>query len=449
MPQLGVSNVFTASSAAPWIAAADDQDPTITVRWRGMRTVRTLTLLGAPGEATMPGSVVVAGRSGSQLLRVGSGGTVTLSRPVRTDLLSLSFPSLTNQLQTGAAGQPSQLPIGLASVTIPALRGLHVAAPSPAASFRLACGKGPSVTVDGHAYQTSVSGNVGDLLQLRPVQLHLCAPGGALSLPGGRHRLVVGSAGIFSLTNMALSSPGARGAQGARGSLSPARTAAAAPRSVGVLSWQPDSRAVRIGPGAATYVEVHENFNDGWVATLNGKRLTPAVLDGWQQAFIVPAGAGGVITLSYAPALVYHAGLIASAVLLAGMVLLAARRRRTGAPAAAPGGTGRPRSAAAARIAPWLALAALAVVMIVTGGAAVIVVPVLVIVWALRTDWLPRIAALAMAAAGVIAAATSQPDALGSGAFSRAAQACALLALAAALMPSRRPSAQPAARETR
>ena len=56
-----------------------------------------------------------------------------------------------------------------------------------------------------------------------------------------------------------------------------------------IRSWQPDQQQLTIGPGAASYLEIHENDNPGWAATLNGQTLTPVRLDGWQQAFIVPA----------------------------------------------------------------------------------------------------------------------------------------------------------------
>ena len=45
-----------------------------------------------------------------------------------------------------------------------------------------------------------------------------------------------------------------------------------------------------IGPGPASYLEVHENYNAGWAATLNGHALRAVYLDGWQQGFVVPAG---------------------------------------------------------------------------------------------------------------------------------------------------------------
>ena len=91
-----------------------------------------------------------------------------------------------------------------------------------------------------------------------------------------------------------------------------------------VRSWQPDQRQLSIGRGAASYLEVHENYNPGWAATLNGQQLTPVRLDGWQQAFVVPAGAGGTITLSFRPAATYHLVLVASLLAVALLLAIAA-----------------------------------------------------------------------------------------------------------------------------
>ncbi len=57
-------------------------------------------------------------------------------------------------------------------------------------------------------------------------------------------------------------------------------------------------------------------FNPGWTAELNAHPLRPVTLDGWQQAFVAPAGRGGTITLRFQPASVYHAAIIASGILL-------------------------------------------------------------------------------------------------------------------------------------
>ena len=218
-------------------------------------------------------------------------------------------------------------------------------------------------------------------------------------------------------------------------------------------------------------MEVHENFNAGWTATLNGRPLTAVRLDGWQQAFIVPAGQGGVIRLSYAPATVYHAGLIASALALVVLAVLAVCPR-SGLAGGGPGGgwqpgrrgrsaasgpahwtplwipTGRD-SAAKSRTRPWGRRAArtavvfvpLAVVIWLAGGPAALAVPALACLAWWRPRWLPPIAFGAMLIAGVAAASAGNLTALGSGAFGGLAQACALVALTAALMPE-------AARET-
>ena len=58
-----------------------------------------------------------------------------------------------------------------------------------------------------------------------------------------------------------------------------------------------------VGAGEASYLQMYENANDGWKATLNGKKLTPLRLDGWQQAWLIPAGAGGTVKLEYEPVL--------------------------------------------------------------------------------------------------------------------------------------------------
>jgi arabinofuranan 3-O-arabinosyltransferase len=66
----------------------------------------------------------------------------------------------------------------------------------------------------------------------------------------------------------------------------------------------------------------------------------------------------------------------------------------------------------------------------------VLAVPALACVAWWRPRWLPPIAFGAMLAAGVAAASASNLTATGSGAFGGLAQACALVALTAALMPA-------------
>jgi arabinofuranan 3-O-arabinosyltransferase len=76
------------------------------------------------------------------------------------------------------------------------------------------------------------------------------------------------------------------------------------------------------------------------------------------------------------------------------------------------------------------------VVVAVAAGPIAIVVPVLAVVGGWRPRWLPYIAAAAMLLTGVLVATSRVQTALGNGPFSGTAQALALIALTAALMPA-------------
>jgi arabinofuranan 3-O-arabinosyltransferase len=446
LPVFGPDNLFEAGTGRPWLASASDSHPTLELTWHGRRTISKLVLKPAFGLAAAPTGVLIGSPSSDRLAAVGLGGVVEVSPALRTDKLYLTFSAASSTAASNpAAGQPAQLPVGLASVSVPALSGLRLAAPAYGAQFHLSCGSGPSLSVGGHAYQTAVSGTLGDLIRLRPVQLRLCAPGSTLSLPAGLERLTAQSSAAFSITNLTLSN------RLAAAPLSQAQLTAARPRRLQVLAWQSDNRALRIGPGDASYVEVHENVNAGWTAALDGRPLRAATLDGWQQAFIVPAGRGGTITLSFRPAGLYHDGIVVSGALLLILVAVAIgtgwlrRRRSRGADAEAGGSL--PARTRQEQLSPGSGLAhrggfknliilvPLAAVLVVAGGPVAVAVPVLAIIDNWRPQWLPRIAFGAMLAAGFTAAAAKNPATLGSGPFSGTAQVFALLALAAALMP--------------
>jgi arabinofuranan 3-O-arabinosyltransferase len=458
LPDYSPDNLFNPASSSPWIASSADPNPMLHITWRGARTIGEMVLSPASGSATFPAQVEVASPQGIRVANVGPGGVVRLEPPLRTSQLYVTFPG-TQTVASTVGGQPVLQPVGLSKLTIPGLAGLHVAAPDGAATFRLACGRGPAVSVDGKTYPTSVTGTVADLIRSLPVQVELCTPGGQLYLSGGQHWLRAAPTSVFTVTDLDLSTQPSTSADSSGGQ-----------RSVQALTWQADNRSVSIGPGAESYLEIHENFNAGWTATLNGKPLAATRLDGWQQAFIVPAGSGGVITLTYSPAVVYHAGIIASAlallILAAAAIGLGRRRRqqrgrrqpdtlptRNGPRGQAPGAriVARAVLARAVRtVRAVLAVAVLAVVIWLAGGAAVIAVPILAIIGWWRPRWLPPVALLAMLIAGIAAAISGGPATMGSGAFGSLAQACSLVALTAALMPAiGRAATRPAVREER
>ena len=87
----------------------------------------------------------------------------------------------------------------------------------------------------------------------------------------------------------------------------------------------------------------------------------------------------------------------------------------------------------------------LAAVIWLAGGPLVLALPVLAGLGWWRPRWQPWVALGAMLIAGIAAATAGNPTAMGSGAFGWLAQGCALLALAAALMPALPRPAVPAA----
>ena len=112
------------------------------------------------------------------------------------------------------------------------------------------------------------------------------------------------------------------------------------------LTWSAASRSVQVDTTAAALLVVHENENPGWKATYDGTTLPAVTVDGWQQAWVVPAGANGVVRLRFVPQTAFRAGLIGgagAAVLLLGLTapLPSRWQRRTGRPSAGSATPGR------------------------------------------------------------------------------------------------------------
>ena len=80
----------------------------------------------------------------------------------------------------------------------------------------------------------------------------------------------------------------------------------------------------------AEVVNLGQNHNRGWVARQSGKELSPLVLNGWQQGWVVEGDEPVVAT--YTPDPVYRAGLVVGLVALLTLVVTSLlwpfRRRR-------------------------------------------------------------------------------------------------------------------------
>ncbi len=142
-----------------------------------------------------------------------------------------------------------------------------------------------------------------------------CGFGEALRLDPGIHTVTADNvAGPFKVTNLQLA-----------GTVPPV----SAPREVAVTQWGIDNRALTVAAGPAAIINVHENYNPGWVATVGGHELRAVRLDGWQQGWVLPAAdASEGVTLRFVPDGSFRAGLIAGAVIALALVAWAALTTR-------------------------------------------------------------------------------------------------------------------------
>ncbi|MDN3288561.1 alpha-(1-_3)-arabinofuranosyltransferase family protein [Streptomyces thermocarboxydus] len=411
---LSARNLTDGDLTTAWIAGGD---PTVRLSWPGKRRIGELVLAPAGGLSARAAEVRITSPAGAVVAGVDDNGWVRFP-PMTTDRLDITVTRTAPlTVHNPAVGEDLQLPVGLTEAYVPALDEYRAPQPKGDPAFSLACGKGPALTVDGERYDTAVRGTVRDLVERRPVEVTPCRGGRTvpgLDLTAGPHEIEADDTAPLTTTEVTLT-------------LGTVPDRASAERDLRVRDWTGDHREVLVGPGAASYLTTHENHNDGWKATLDGKELTPLRLDGWQQGWLVPAGGGGTLKLVYEPATTYDAALIASGagiVALAGLLLWRRRAENPDAPqptAPAPG--------------MWLGAVAVTLTGVVIAGWWALLVPALALVAWRRRSLLAPVAFAALAGAG-IAAAVGAGGAVheGEGAFGHVAQVLALTGLFAGLV---------------
>ncbi|MFC5287028.1 alpha-(1-_3)-arabinofuranosyltransferase family protein [Actinokineospora guangxiensis] len=301
-PAVGASAAIDDSVTSTWVAGIGDLRPTLRVVWDEPRDITGLRLSTDPRAAVRPAEIEVRTDAGRERVALDRTGSVELA--ARTRFLELVL------LPPGD---------GLVGVSDLEVTGAELPAVTPSTPFSLPCGQGPAVTVDGKRYDTAVAGTHADVVAHRPLPLRVCWPG--LELPAGEHELSTAPSASFVVQDLWLSSapPG------------PTRA-----RDVRVDEWEPTSRAVTVAAGPAAVLAVPENANPGWVATANGQVLERTRVDGWQQAWRLPAGGETAVRLEFIPDRQYRFGLALGALAaLAALVVTALPVRRRD-PAAAP-----------------------------------------------------------------------------------------------------------------
>jgi arabinofuranan 3-O-arabinosyltransferase len=416
LPRFEPENLVEAPDL-PWIAALGDPRPSISLSWTGMHRVDSVTLRDS-AQASRPTEIAITPAGGRTVFRAvpRNGGVVSFPTAL-TDSLEIRFIRISPKTTLSPAfGVEMTVPVGLKSVSVPGLRTTSVPPVNSNEPVALPCGFGPVVDVDGTQMQTSLSGTMGELIDLRPVHIQLCTPPTGIRLSAGSHTFAQDNSAAppFDLTSVVIT---------------PVHTSSpSSSRRIASISgpWTPQSRTIKVGAGPATDLVIAQNFNPGWVATLGSSTLQPLRIDGWEQGFVVPAGRAGVITLVMQPNSLFQLLLVLGAVLLAGLVALAlvpAHRRLDD-----PGGPrARPRS--------WVLLAMCVVTLfLVAGPLTLVVAPLLALAfWKSRTI-LTVTAFVAFALAGFAAAwHPAALDTATASAFDRPAQIASVLALAAVL----------------
>jgi arabinofuranan 3-O-arabinosyltransferase len=310
------------------------------------RSAPTLTLtLPRPAEVTAlqitpstspvpthPTLVAIDLGDGPQVRTLDSGaGTQTVPvRPRMTGTVRIRLLEWDDVIDRTALGFDQLKPPGLAEVTALGAGGAPLGAADAAANrsrrVDLSCGQGPVLAVSGRFVQTSVSTTVAALLSGDPVPARPCDPT-PIALRQGEQELLISPGEAFITDGVQLSGPLAD------------RLATAATTPADIATWSPARREISLSRSAtARILVVPESVNPGWAArTPDGATLTPIVVNGWQQGWVVPGGAAGPVTLSFASNGGYRAGLIIGLALLPVLLALAlvpALRRR--APDAAP-----------------------------------------------------------------------------------------------------------------
>ena len=410
LPRFNANNLLTASGL-PWIAGQGDAQPSLTIRWTGERAVSSIVLTPT-SHAARPLEVEVSSTVGHAFERVPArGGTISFP-PMTTDSLTIRFVKVARKIgRVPATSSRFVLPVGVRQLNIPALG--HVAASTPPdRAFDLPCGSGPPIELDGRQLHTEVRGTLAELEDLKPMGLTVC--NGPITLGSGSHVLQAGQLnGAFKVTTLEALPP-------AHSSLPPSRST----RIVG--SWDTDNRQVQVGRGPASYLAVAQNFNTGWKAALNGHPLTAVRLDGWEQGWILPAGAGGTVVMRYPADAWYRIALLLGALLLAALAALALVRLGRRDQPAAPERTPLPRVV--------VGVLCFALLAVVCGPLALALLPLLYVARRWGRTLLAVVAAGAFMAAGVAVAVTpGAAPPTGLGAFGWPAQVLAAVALSAVL----------------
>lgn len=298
----GALALVDGTTRAGWTAAADDIDPTVTLRWVDSRRISQISMpTSSTLAASPPRSVRLVFGNGDEVEAPVVDGRVRFD-PVRTESVEIHLLAGARRSSVDFSGAVSALPVGLTEVSVPGLDGFaDLTADQP---VRLSCSEGPSLTIDGRTFPGRLNTTVAALVSGEPLAIDWCDDPD-VRLEEGMHRVRADS-GIGT-------------------------------RPLDVVLQRTTTAPTPAQSG--TVLATTMNTNTGWEASdSNGELLEPVVLDGWRQGWLASdRESAGEASMSFEPGSTYQAGLLVGGLYLLVVILVAtlpARERFGGIEAA-------------------------------------------------------------------------------------------------------------------
>ncbi|MBB2988780.1 arabinofuranan 3-O-arabinosyltransferase [Mycolicibacterium iranicum] len=321
------------SWTAPQRTVQPHTPPSLVLTLPSPRTVSAIRV--TPSSSPLPAHptlIAVDLGDGPQVRRMTDSTETFALHPTVTDSVKVWLLDWEDLIDRTSLGFDQLKPPGLAEVVALDARGAPIGAADATANrartVSLPCGRGPVIGVAGEFVQTEVTATVGELLDGRPIPARPCR-GGPITLPAGQQELLISPGPTLVVDGVQLATP-------LSGEITPATTGP-----VDIGRWDSGHREVDVPESPASRIlVVPESVNPGWVARdTAGEALTPVTVNGWQQGWVLPAGAAGAVTLDFASNGTYRAGLLGGLALLPLLLVLTlvpSRRRVTPSPAAQP-----------------------------------------------------------------------------------------------------------------
>lgn len=261
--------------------------------------------------------------------------TSTLAlHPRVTDTITVTVMNWTDIIDRTALGTDQNKPPGIAELVALDTSGRPVAPANANTNdnrvIKIGCADGPVLALAGRFIPMSITTTVRKLLDGSAIQAAPCDTT-PIETGAGPQDVTVNPRQQFIVDGVQLTAPGT--------------TPSAATVTAAVKGrWDAARREVSADPAPQDRVlVVPESINPGWTARDGqGHALKPIRVNGWQQGWMLPAGVGGPITLTFGLDTWYRTGLFGGLALLPvlGLLALIPARRRTTLPQVIPWGSG-------------------------------------------------------------------------------------------------------------